>query len=131
MRRRHAVPLLLTVLALGTASCGGDDEGAQTEPQRSDTVQATDTAPAGTTAGSEPGTAAVPQPDTVSGGTPANTTEAAPQTRPRTTTGGGAQAPSRSRTPATDEAGDDTPPPTDSPAGRFESFCDQNPGACD
>ena len=38
-------------------------------------------------------------------------------------TGGGAAAPQDTET-------NDTPPPSGSPAERFEQFCEENPGAC-
>ena len=43
-------------------------------------------------------------------------------------TGGGAPAPEPEPAPDTPE--NDAPPPADSPAERFEEFCDDNPGAC-
>ena len=32
--------------------------------------------------------------------------------------------------PPADTPENDAPPPEDSPAERFEEFCDENPGAC-
>ena len=32
--------------------------------------------------------------------------------------------------PPADTPENDTPPPADSPAERFEEFCNENPGAC-
>ena len=41
---------------------------------------------------------------------------------------GGAPAPAPE--PPVDSPENETPPPEDSPAERFEEFCDENPGAC-
>jgi hypothetical protein len=51
-------------------------------------------------------------------------TQTQPSTQTPTTPSGGTQAP-----PA-DTQGNDTPPPANSPAQRFEDFCAQNLGAC-
>ena len=58
------------------------------------------------------------QPDQSGGaGTPTQTTPAQPNS------GGGAAPPQDTET-------NDTPPPSGSPAERFEKFCEENPGAC-
>ena len=54
-----------------------------------------------------------------SGGTPAPTT-------PPADTGGD----SGGTAPPADSEQNDTPPPSGSPAERFEQFCQENPGAC-
>ena len=107
------------MLAAGLASgCGGDEEpAAQTPPTLPDlTVPQTDEAPppepeTETTAPAppepEPAPAPEPVPPSTDGGTPAPTPE-----------------------PPADSPENDTPPPADSPAERFEDFCNENPGAC-
>jgi hypothetical protein len=50
-----------------------------------------------------------------------------PETEPPSS-GGGAPAPEAE--PPQDSPENDTAPPADSPAERFEEFCNENPGAC-
>lgn len=78
-----------------------DNSTTATETTTTDTSTATSTTPAATT--TTPAASATPQ-----GGT------AAPQT-------GGASP---------DSPQNDTSPPPDSPASKFEQFCKENPGAC-
>jgi hypothetical protein len=102
----------VAVLAVSVpAGCGGDDEPAAdtsgtvpelTVPQ-TDEVEPTPTQTE--TTPPEP-TETVPPPD--DGGTPAPEPEPPPPDAPES----------------------DTPPPPDSPAERFEEFCNDNPGAC-
>jgi hypothetical protein len=58
-----------------------------------------------------------------SGTTGATTTPTQTQTTPSQTSGG-------SQTPPADTPQNNTTPPKGSPAGRFEQFCKDNPGAC-
>ncbi len=97
---------------LAVAGCGGDDESsAETTPALPEL-----TVPQGErTAPPEPPTETTPDPP------PA--TETVPPS-----TGGGTPAPEP--TPPQDTPENDTPPPADSPAERFEDFCNENPGAC-
>jgi hypothetical protein len=89
--------------------CGADRESAaETTPElpeltvpRSDTQEAV-----------EPHTDALPPPT---------------QTLPPET---GPAPPPQTDPPAGDSPENDTPPPPDSPAERFEEFCNANPGAC-
>jgi hypothetical protein len=103
----------VALLAAGAASgCGGDDEPAANPPTIPDlTVPQTNEA--------EP---LEPAPETTAPEPPATEPEPAPPGS------GGAPAP----TPETpqDTPENDTPPPADSPAERFEDFCNENPGAC-
>jgi hypothetical protein len=94
-------------LAVATAGCGGDDEPAANRQAKP---------PALTIPETDPQTA--PETET----TP--TTETTPPP-----TNGGATTPTET-TPETDTPENDTPPPQGSPADRFESFCNDNPGAC-
>jgi hypothetical protein len=57
------------------------------------------------------------------GTTGATTTPTPTQTTPSQTSGG-------SQTPTADTPQNNTTPPKGSPAGRFEQFCKDNPGAC-
>ena len=94
------------------AACGGDDEPkADTTPTVPElTVPQTDE--------TEP-----PPSDTETETTPAEPTETVPPTDDGGTTAPEPEAP-------TDTPDNDTPPPEDSPAERFEEFCNENPGAC-
>ena len=99
------MPLLL-VAAL--AGCGGDDEPAAEAPRELPdlAIPTTETTP--------PVTETAPATTTVD---PA--TETLPLEGPE-------QAP---ETPE-DTPENDSPPPEDTPAQRFEEYCDENPGAC-
>jgi hypothetical protein len=60
---------------------------------------------------------------TGAGGSGGSTTPTQTQTTPSQSSGG-------SGTPQTDTPQNNTSPPKSSPAGRFEQFCKDNPGAC-
>jgi hypothetical protein len=104
----------VALLAAGAASgCGGDDEPAASQPTVPDlTVPQTDEA--------EP---VEPETETVAPAPTAPEPEPAPPS-----TGGGTPAPAPE--PPADSPENDTPPPSDTPAERFEDFCNENPGAC-
>jgi hypothetical protein len=93
--------------ALIVPGCGGDDEkSSETETPRL-TVPSDDTTAPTTTETTPPQTQTTPPPQTApgdSGGSTAPTTPDSPQ--------------------------NDTKPKPDTPEGRFEEFCDKNPGAC-
>jgi hypothetical protein len=113
LRRRAA--LVLAMLALGAAGCGGDDEPAADSAEPVDAPELSvpgGDAPAlgGDATGTGTGTA--PE--------PANPGETATQAPGE----GDGSAPE-------DGPGSDTPAETDSPPGRFEDFCEANPGACE
>jgi type IV secretory pathway VirB10-like protein len=117
---RRALKVLLAALlavALVASSCGGDNEPAAekeaplpnlTVPEGEPTETETEAAPE---APVDPSTEILPPVETVP-----------------PSTGGGTPAPEAEPAPDTPE--NDTPPPADSPAERFEEFCDDNPGAC-
>jgi hypothetical protein len=89
------------------AGCGGDDEPAETTrdlPELS--LPSTETAPP------------VEQTETQ-----ATTVDPSTETLPP-------EGPPPSDTAPTDTPESDTAPPSDSPAERFEEYCDENPGAC-
>jgi hypothetical protein len=98
------------------AGCGGDDEQeartTQTLPQLS-----------------------VPEPEIEAPEEPETTTQVEPPApepaEPEVPDDGGAPAPEpvEPELPA-DTPENDVPPPENSPAERFEEFCDENPGAC-
>ena len=98
--------LLLLSLLVTAAGCGADQESSADSPPKAPelTIPETDSEP----------------PPSETETTP--TTETAP---PPTTTTTPAQPTTPSDTPQ-----NDTPPPADSPAQRFEQFCNDNPGAC-
>jgi hypothetical protein len=96
----------VALVALALAGCGGDDE---------------------------PNEPAITVPDlTVPGGgtedtTPTVTAPAPVPAEPPADTSGGAPAPPAEQP---DSPEHDVPPPPESPAERFEQFCEANPGAC-
>jgi hypothetical protein len=101
------------------AGCGGDEEGsAETTPALPNL-----TVPGGETPETDapPQTQPEPTPDFQTETLPPVETTPAPQ-------GGGTPAPETA--PPADTPENDAPPPEDSPAERFEEFCDENPGAC-
>jgi hypothetical protein len=128
--RRILLALALTALVPFLAACGGSSKNAS-EPLPT-------TAPTLTV----PGETKTPTVDnTVESGanetsTDTSTTTAATTTPAQTTTQsnpstpqGGAQAPQTGgATP--DSQQNDTAPPANSPASKFEQFCKENPGAC-
>jgi hypothetical protein len=108
--------LALALAALLLVGCGGDDESAdETTPALPNL-----TVPRGDTGETvEPEPAPVPDPATE----PLPPVETVPPS-----SGGGAPAPETE--PPPDSPENDAPPPADSPAERFEEFCNENPGAC-
>jgi hypothetical protein len=96
---------VLVSLVVTAAGCGADEESSADPPPKAPelTIPETDSPP--------------PPSETVT--TP--TTE----TTPPPTTSTPAEPTTTSDTPE-----NDTPPPADSPAERFEQFCNDNPGAC-
>jgi type IV secretory pathway VirB10-like protein len=117
---RRALKLLLAallVLAFAASGCGGDEEpSAETAPALPNL-----TVPQGETA---PET----QPEEVPEAPFDPSTETLPPETVPPATGGGTPAPEAE--PPADTPENNTPPPPDSPAERFEEFCDDNPGAC-
>jgi hypothetical protein len=100
--------VLLLVAAL--AGCGGDDEPtAETTRELPDLSVPTTTAPEVTEPAEPPATTTVD---------PA--TETLPEEGPEETP----------VEPPADTPENDTPPPEDTPAERFEEWCNENPGAC-
>ena len=98
-------------MSAAIAGCGGDDEpSAETTRELPDlSIPKTDTTPTVTTPVEPPTETAVD---------PA--TETLPEEGP-------APAPEQ---PPSDSPESDTPPPEDTPAERFEEYCNENPGAC-
>jgi hypothetical protein len=130
MRRSPRTSLLalpLAALALAAAGCGGSQIAADEVPGNPPALTVPSDSELGAAGSSANGSAdastgdstdqsaatgatstATPAPADPSGGTTAPTTQAAPED----TTGGA------------------TPPPAGSPPQQFESFCEQNAGAC-
>jgi hypothetical protein len=90
------------------AGCGGDDEPAETTRELPDLSVPEVTAPTETEQVEPPSTTVDPA------------TETLPEEGP---------APDPGEPPA-DTPESDAPPPDDSPAERFEEYCNENPGAC-
>jgi hypothetical protein len=109
-----AIAAVATGLLVGIviASSGGNGSGSTNQPLPQLT-------PPGGSVGSRDNTTTT---DTTTTDTQTNTQQQSTQTQ--STPSGGTQAP-----PA-DTKTNDTPPPSGSPAQRFENFCAQNPGAC-
>jgi hypothetical protein len=112
-----ALAAVITGLVVGVviADSGGSGKATPSVPEL--------TPPPGTISG----TSGTTDQGTTSTNTTTNTTSAPSQTSTQTTpsqTSGGAGAP-QSDTPQNNQ-----PPPKGSPAGRFEQFCKDNPGAC-
>jgi hypothetical protein len=115
--RRALIPRLVSLLAALLAcalflGCGGDDE------PKADTAPTVPKLTVPQTDETEP-----PPSDTETETTPTKPTETVPPPGD-----GGTTAP-EPETP-TDTPDNDAPPPEDSPAERFEEFCNENPGAC-
>lgn len=119
---RTRVAIVLALLALVAAGCGGDDESAETVPPApelslpGEETPTLEDLPDSTSTDSTTGTDAAPG----GGTTPPPATPQEPTQQPPS---GGAPAPG-------DTPENDTPPPPGSPAERFEQFCQENPGAC-
>jgi hypothetical protein len=111
---RGRIALLMALLALLAAGCGGDDEPAA---DSAEPVEAPELTVPGGDAPALGGDATDSGTDTVPG--EANPGETATQAPGE----GDGSAPQ-------DSPESDTPPPPDSPASRFEEFCAENPGAC-
>ncbi|MGH2763712.1 MAG: hypothetical protein ACRDL0_04445 [Thermoleophilaceae bacterium] len=97
-------------LAVG---CGGDDEPAADPSPALPELTVPETDPE---AGPEP--EPEPEPEATA---PAPAPEPEPEPTP---------TPAPAPEPPPDSPESDTPPPPDSPAERFEEFCEENPGAC-
>jgi len=111
---KQRIALILSLLALGLAACGGDDDDdeATTVPTIPLSVPGEDTSTTG-------------DDDTTSGRSVDTVPEPAPAPAPAPTP---TPAPTPEQTPDSPE--NDTPPPAGSEAEQFEDFCAENPGAC-
>jgi len=108
--------LLLALLALTVAGCGGDDESsAETLPEPPELTVPGEPEPRAEDRSGEPTT----QQDAP----PTETTPSEPQAAP-------APRQSEPREQPEDSPEHDTPPPAGSPAERFEQFCEENPSSC-
>jgi hypothetical protein len=102
--------LLALLLVAAIAGCGGDDEPARTthELPALSPPSSSDTGRTPTAEQTEP---------------PSTTVDPATETLPL-------EGPPPSDTAPADTPESDTAPPEDSPAERFEEYCNENPGAC-
>jgi hypothetical protein len=102
---RKAWVSAVAAVTLAIAGCGGDDEPAETTRELPElSLPATEAAP------------------TVEQTAPSTTVDPATETLPL-------EGPPTDTAPA-DTPESDTAPPQDSPAERFEEYCNENPGAC-
>jgi hypothetical protein len=98
---------VLVAAMAALAGCGGDDEPAETTRELPEL--------------SIPSTEAAPAPEQTE--TQSTTVDPATETLPP-------EGPPPSDTAPTDTPESDTAPPSNSPAERFEEYCNENPGAC-
>jgi hypothetical protein len=129
--RRLVLALAVTALVPFLAACGGGDSSNASE-------QLPETAPALTV----PGESKTPKVDNSATESGANVTETTTSTGTTTTPPQTTATPSNPSTPqggaappqtggaTADSPQNDTSPPADSPASKFEQFCKENPGAC-
>jgi hypothetical protein len=128
--RRVLMALTLTALVPFLAACGGgSSNAAESLPTTAPTLTVPGETKTPTVDNSAESGANTTSTDTSTSTsvatTPATTT---PQSNPSTPQGG-AQAPQTGgATP--DSQQNDTSPPANSPASKFEQFCKENPGAC-
>jgi hypothetical protein len=107
--RARAKLLLPLLIAAALAGCGGDDEReAETTRELPDLAIPTTESP--------PTTTETPE-------TTPTTVDPATETLPE-------EGPTTPPEPPADTPQNDAPPPEDSPAERFEQYCNENPGAC-
>lgn len=99
------------LVAAAIAGCGSDEEPAgETTRELPDlSMPTTDTTPTVTTPVEPPATT--------------TTVDPATETLPE-------EGPAPEPEPPADSPDSDTPPPEDTPAERFEDYCNENPGAC-
>ena len=117
MLARGWIPVLLALLALVAPGCGGDDaEEVTTEDTQVTVPDDTERDRTEATPIVEEPVAPAPQ-----------TTPPPPPPEPEPAPEPVAPAPDPSKP---DSPRNDTPPPSDSPAERFEQYCKENPGAC-
>ena len=124
---RGRVAALATAAALVLAACGGSE-------QNSEDVSGPTTVPTTTTPTTTTPTPTTTTPEATP--SPYSTEEQAPGEGDGS---GGAQDPTAPRgdeqtggaRPPEDSPENDTAPDPDSPAGRYEQYCDENPGACE
>jgi hypothetical protein len=131
MARRLVLALAVTALVPFLAACGGGDSSNASE-------QLPETAPTLTV----PGESKTPKVDNSAAESGANITETTTSTATTTTPTQTTATPSNPSTPqggaaapqtggaTPDSPQNDTSPPADSPASKFEQFCKENPGAC-
>ena len=129
--RRLVLALAVTALVPFLAACGGGDSSNASE-------QLPETAPTLTV----PGESKTPKVDNSADESGANVTETTTSTATTTTPTQTTATPSNPSTPqggaappqtggaTPDSPQNDTSPPADSPASKFEQFCKENPGAC-
>jgi hypothetical protein len=126
---RVGIAFILTALVPFLAACGGGSSNASeplpttapalTVPGETKTPTVDNSADTGTTT-TDTSTS------TATTTTPAATTPT--QSNPSTPQGGAAPPQTGGATP--DSPSNDTSPPANSPASKFEQFCKENPGAC-
>jgi hypothetical protein len=126
--RQGVLALVLTAVVLFLAACGGSKKASESLPTTAPTLTV-------------PGEAKTPKVDS-SANTDTTTTDTSTSTATTTTPTQTTAAPSNPSTPqggaaapqtggaTPDSPQNDTSPPANSPASKFEQFCKENPGAC-
>ena len=136
--RTKLLALLLALVALAVAGCGGSEVASDEVPGNPPALTVPSDGDIGSGANSDSSSSSNPSDsnstDSTDNGTTTGSTTTTPQaqatTAPSTTDGtsGGTAAPTTPTTP--DTATNDQAPPAGSDAQQFENFCEQNAGAC-
>ena len=121
--RAIALVVCAAIGALGVAGCGGDDQTTTPAPPAGKSPAGTQTTSGQAESTISPSTTAAPGNGGVSA-PPENQSSGQPGAG-KGSSGGGTAGSGPSDTPTHDVV-----PPPNTPQGKFEQYCNQNPGAC-